>query len=186
MTHRSYSDELKQKAVARHLAGESQAAIAESIGVPRQTITSWAGSADGIRQSLDAAPLSLKRELADQAAEVIRKALHIIDATLEHYIAQMEAGEYPKPSQLRDITVTAGISRDIHLDYTDGRKGAEVVVDARQQSVLSGLSVEELRAIVASGKQAGKGWIARPGHLRLPEQVGIRSRFKAHSRAFST
>ena len=95
--------------------------------MPRQTVASWVASADGIRQSLDSAPLSLKRELADQAAGVIRKALYIVDSTLEHYIAQMEAGEYPKPSQLRGITVTAGISRDIHLDYTDGRKGAEVV-----------------------------------------------------------
>ena len=127
MAHRSYSEELKQAAVARHLAGESQAAIAENIGVPRQTVTSWAASADGIRQSLDSAPFSLKRKLADQASGVIHKALHIIDATLEHYIAQIEVGEHPKPLQLRDITVTAGISRDIHLDYTDGRKGTKAL-----------------------------------------------------------
>ena len=86
MARRTYSDEQKREAVARHLAGERQAAIAESIGVPRQTV-------------LDSAPLSLKRELADQAAGVVRKALHIIDATLEHYIAQIEVGEYPKPSR---------------------------------------------------------------------------------------
>ena len=175
MARPTYRDELKQQAVARHLAGESQAAIAESIGVPRQTVTSWAASADGIRQSLDSGPLSLKKELADQAAGVIHKALHIIDATLEHYIAQIEVGEYPKPSQLRDITVTAGISRDIHLDYTDGRKGMEIQVDARQQSVLSGLSLEELRAIVASGKEAGEG-VDREADLPSPTETGGPSR----------
>ena len=141
MEHRTYSDELKQAAVARHLAGESQAAIAESIGVPRQTVTSWAASTDGIRQSLDSAPLSLKKELADQAAGVIHKALHIIDATLEHYIAH----------------------RDIHLDYTDGRKGMEIQVDARQQSVLSGLSLEELASDRRLRQGGGGGGRPRGG-----------------------
>ena len=45
---REHSEELKQQAVARPLVGEGQTAIAESIGIPKQTVTSWAASADGL------------------------------------------------------------------------------------------------------------------------------------------
>ena len=82
---------------------------------------------------------------------------------------------YLRPNQLRDLSITVGISRDIHFDYTEGRKGTEVVVDARQQSVLAGLSVEELRAIVAQGAQGGEG-VTREADPPSPAKTGGPSR----------
>ena len=99
----------------------------------------------------------LKRALAQQAGDIVGLGMAIIRAHLVHYAAEMDEGEYLRPNQLRDLSITIGISRDIHLNYSEGRKGMEIQVDARQPSVLSGLSVEELRAIVASGKEAGEG-----------------------------
>ena len=55
-----------------------------------------------------------------------------------------------KPGDFQHLSISTGIATDKAIDLLVGRKGMEVTVDNRQQSVLSGFSADELRGIIAA------------------------------------
>ena len=167
---------IRTEAVARYRAGETQQAIANDLGVAVSSVSSWnTHQAVGVGATMAAAPAERKTELARQAGDIVGLGMAIIRAHLLHYAAQMDEGKYLRPNQLRDLSITVGISRDIHFDYTEGRKGTEVVVDARQQSVLAGLSVEGCERSSLRVRRRGRGWTARPGRGLLLILMGRRA-----------
>ena len=127
MTQRIYSDELHLEAVIRVQAGESQREVSRTLGIPLATVHDWYSEAEAA-----AGRVHPKDPPAVDHAALWASANEIAAKRIISNVAGLpETGL--KPHEIRDIAIVGGISVDKHLDYRDGRKGAQVPnVDARQ------------------------------------------------------
>ena len=125
--------------------GSNATRAASALGIPRPTLVRWRKEHEAVsagrqmvhaEQSVDM--LDTERNAhAERWAEVQRKLL----ARAETLVEEAES--------LRDVMVDAGIAADKQMDYSQGRKGATLHVDARSQHLHLGghLSDEDREAI---------------------------------------
>jgi len=152
----AYSTADKQNALATLAQLQFNAYKAsEILGIPRSTLIRWQHETDTatavlVQTALDDDEREKHGMAASLSPEVRRNArtlLEKVDATLNVTIDRLKA-EIENPArvhQLRDLAVSVGILTDKLLDLRDGRKGATINVDARQQSITAE-AIELLKA----------------------------------------
>ena len=129
---------------------------ARETGIPRPTVILWRNQAREAGQAvvIPAGPTDWKQireEAAGAFMRIATKATALLDQELDRYLAG--DGEPLKPAGMREIAVIKGIASDKALDFTLGRKGAEVNIDARHQQMTVGpaeLPPERLHALLAA------------------------------------
>lgn len=128
---RTYTDADRVRALgALEANGGNLSRTVRETGVPIGTLSLWRNAAlsAGTERSLKPAERE-KPEWADLYGRAARLGARIIARNLRRY-RYMDL----KPHELRDVAVVAGIAVDKHLDYRDGRKGAQVNVSANAQA----------------------------------------------------
>lgn len=124
-------------------------------GIPRSTITKWRDqSINGTRAMIQAAassetaslsqPDTINARITDLAREITEKAAVALEIALDRLIRDLT--DTSKQHQLRDIAVAAGILRDIHLDYRDGRRNAAAVQVNNNSIKVTAEAIELIKA----------------------------------------
>lgn len=130
---RTYTDADRVRALAAlELNQGNITRTAEETGITRLTIRTWRDSALEATPDRPLANQSLttgKPDWADLYGRAATLGARIITKNLRRYRHLAL-----KPSELRDVAVISGIAVDKHLDYRDGRKGAQVNVSANAQA----------------------------------------------------
>ena len=155
MSPRVYSPDERIEAVSRVLAGESVQAVAAATGVTRSCLSRWTSEQRLIMAGRTSAALSHTARvepLAAIAEATTRRTFRLINVRLD----DCEPGSpipYHEQPRLDSIARAMDYAHTAHLDYRDGRKGAEIHVDARSVMLapLARLTTEELRALAAGG-----------------------------------
>ena len=129
---RHHSEAVKQDALARLALGDSAYAVGKALGIPQTTVQMWRRH-NAIATDVLATVSKEEVVTAGQRwAAVQELATGVLAGNLQRYY---DDGTKLEPHELKDVAIVAGISADKHQDYTLGRKGMQVNVDARQQSV---------------------------------------------------
>lgn len=116
-----YSDqEVRDALAALEMNAGNVLRTAKQLGLPRTTLIEWR---DRMSSAVDTEKPSRVHDFAALWAEVQAAATARMLELL------------PQTDDLRAVATAAGIAADKHLDYAQGRKGTQVNVDARQQSV---------------------------------------------------
>ena len=144
--------EQKTTALARlHANGGNIKRTARELGITDSTLRTWRdlerAHADGRKVAANAP--DRVRDIALAWQDVERRAIKAINRGLEDALdPDLPFKERPR---LHDISYAARVATDSHLDHRDGRKGAEIRVDARQQSLAlpAGASLDDVKALLA-------------------------------------
>ena len=166
MPRRVYSPAQRIEGVARVLAGESIEAAALSLGIPRTCLSRWVTEHNLIAVGRSQAALTAVSHTARVepivtiAEAATRRGLRNINRGFDQY--EDDTLPIRDRPRLRDIAYATDIAHTAHLDYRDGRKGAEIHVDARTQTLAlpPGATVADLRALLAESEA---GLLARGG-----------------------
>lgn len=135
MARATYTDAQRVAALALlESTGGNVSRVSEQTGITRVTIRQWRDAAlsaasEAPNLPLDSKQLSTQKDWADLYGRAATLGARIIARNLRKY-----RHRDLKPSELRDVAVVAGIAVDKHLDYRDGRKGAQVNVSANAQA----------------------------------------------------
>lgn len=135
----TYSEEDRVNALATLEAnGGNVKRTAQQLGIPRGTLITWRDKSEPVTSTLServSEVIDTKTaevgELVERWMNVQNKFLDVVEHSLDTYITDKTALE---PDQLKHLMVGAGITADKHLDYRDGRKGAQVNVSASAQA----------------------------------------------------
>ena len=143
-----YTDQQRIEVLARlEVNGGNVTRTARECGVPKPTLLSWRDKALAAGSTMHlTATDPVKTDYGEIWGEAAALGGRLIYENFQRYVDRPLT-----PSDLKNVAITAGIASDHHLDYTQGRKGTQVNVDARTQTVnVEGLTTEELRRL-ASG-----------------------------------
>lgn len=132
-SRRTYTDSDRLTGLAALEAnGGNVTRTAQAIGIPKPTLILWRDQAiEAGSQKILTAPDHVKPDWADLYGQAAVLGARIITKNLRRYRHLAL-----KPSELRDVAVISGIAVDKHLDYRDGRKGAQVNVSANAQAAV--------------------------------------------------
>lgn len=118
--------------------GHSQREVARQLGISQPCVQRWAAAS---REAITEAPPPVRERIAAEAAEAMDRCIRRTMALL------------PECEFIRDAAYAAKTMSDIALDWSEGRRGAQVAVsiDARQQILqqLGGLDMAALESYLA-------------------------------------
>ncbi len=149
-----YSNQERAQALARLEFNNGNAKrTANELGIPRTTLIDWRDQAIELGAVSEGAVTrhptdwkALCEEAGTLYLDVARDSALLLQQQLQVYLA-LPDDEPLKPQGLREVAVVSGIASDKAQDLLLGRKGTEVNVDVRQQSVR--LTGDELKAALA-------------------------------------
>lgn len=121
---RSYTDsEIAEALAALELNGGNVKRTAVQLGIPRTSLLRWRDEVTTVSDTADTENRS--HQFAGMWAEVMRLATERLRELI------------PAETDLRAVAVAAGIAADKHLDYTQGRKGAQTTVNQTNNTQLN-------------------------------------------------
>lgn len=135
-----YTDEQRTEALIRlELNAGNLKRTAREIGVPPPTLRMWR---DGMLAAGTTMHLSPAAPEKTDFAALWAKVQVVATTRLLELL--------PRADTIRDVATAGGIAADKHLDYTQGRKGSQVTVDARSQHLtIEGITDAERRDLIA-------------------------------------
>lgn len=136
---RVWDDNERRAAVALLIANAGNASLtAQQTGIPRTTLLRWRVMHETADAAVIPRPESTQIDHAGEWSEIQQLARQRIRELI------------PATEDVRALGIVAGIAADKHLDYTQGRRGHTVNVDARSVQLGAGLSDDERRALLVS------------------------------------
>lgn len=151
-----WSEDEKQNAIELMMAnGGNLKRVSTLTGIPRPTIRYWLEHTEAGTKALTAsiaqspalpgvASLPAPGSLNARGLQIVEKAAHAVELAIDRLIKELL--DERKQWQLRDIAVAAGIMRDIHLDYRDGRRNATAVQVNNNSIQVTAEAVELIKA----------------------------------------
>ena len=126
-----YTDaQVAQALAALELNGGNVKRTARDLDIPRATLGMWRDKQAVMKMALSGAIVTTHPDIVDRAATLADRYLRLQDLALDRSETLV-----PLSDQLRDVLAAAREGREGHLDYSQGRRGGSVSIDARNQTI---------------------------------------------------
>ena len=152
-----YTEEQRAAALAQlELNGGNAYRTSRQLGIPRPTLQLWyrqreaiaAGREIALQELKDAGMLEQSPGMSSQKELFAERGGRVQQVLLD----QLEKRAI-KPQKLRDLAVAAGIAADKQMDYSLGRRGADVHVGIDQRSVTLVVESKTPRPLLSEGQE---------------------------------
>ena len=128
---RVYTDAQVAEALARLAVNNGNIKrTAEELDIPRATLGLWRDKQAVVSMALSGTIATTHPEIVDRAVALAERYLRLQDLALDRSETLV-----PLSDQLRDVLAAAREGREGHLDYSQGRRGGSVSIDARNQTI---------------------------------------------------